>query len=142
MRPSNSSALSVAEGLLPLLDVSILLLGFFLILFASGAFSPEPVEPAPTEASLPGIGQVILLRVEGPDRLFVSGGSVEGDSKPSSLDTLPNDLVAVKQPRGEDEPIVLVYYADPWADDFPAGWEHRLYDRLRRAGCRYARTFP
>lgn len=141
MKPSNSSALSVAEGLLPLLDVSILLLGFFLILFASGAFTPEPVESPPTEASLPGIGQVILLRVEGPDRLVVSGGRAEEDSNPSSLGTLPNDLEAVKQARGEHEPIVLVYYADPYAD-FPDGWERRLYATLRKERCRYARTHP
>jgi len=42
-RKSNS-AIGVAEGLLPLLDVSVLLLGFFLILFASGSFSQTQAE--------------------------------------------------------------------------------------------------
>ena len=135
------NAIGVAEGLLPLLDVSVLLLGFFLILFASGAFSQSQGQQAPTEATLPGIGQIILLRVKAADAMDLS---VSGEGKPQaikSLDSLREALGKARQTRGKEEPLVLLYYEDPWGS-FPRGFDAQVTGIVRAAGCRFARAYP
>lgn len=135
------NAIGVAEGLLPLLDVSVLLLGFFLILFASGAFSQGQGLPAPTEATLPGIGQVILLRVKAADSMYLSGGSDKGSREIKSLEGLREEFVKAPQTRGKEEPLVLLYYDNPWGS-FPRRFDAQVTGIVRAAGCRFARAYP
>jgi len=135
MKPLSRSALGVAEGLLP---ISILLLGFFIILLASGAFSRTVVVKQPTP--LPGIGQVILLRVSGANDMYISRGSGR-TAKVTSLEGLSGELGNLTGPGGEEEPMVLVYYDNPWSD-FPRGFDRDLTAAVRHAGCRYARAYP
>ena len=136
--PKRNNTIGVTEGLLPLLDVAILLLGFFIILLASGASSQNP---APTEASVPGIGQVILLRVVAENEMYISGGGDTKSIQVSDVEKLSSELNKLKKQGIKDEPIVLCYYKDPWRD-FPPDFDTKLINAVRLAACRYARTYP
>ena len=133
-----SKPISVTEGLLPLLDVAILLLGFFIILLASGASSQEP---APSEASVPGIGQVILLRIVADKEMYVSGGDDTKAIQVSDVEKLSSELSKLTKQGIKDEPLVLIYYED-WLGDFSPDFNERLIAAVRKASCRYARTYP
>ena len=141
MSHKNTRIISVAEGMLPLLDVSVLLLGFFIILLASGAFSQNSGTPAPTDQILPGIGQVILLRIQGADSMVISGGTDMESAKTTALKTLSDDLKSIRQAKGEDEPLVLIYYEDPWVN-YPHDFDAKITSAIRKADCRFARTYP
>lgn len=139
MPQNESNALEVAEGLLPLLDVSLLLLGFFIILAVAGAFGKPRGKP-----KLPGIEQVMLLRVVGPNELYLSGKK-DGSPEAISLDELEDSLNRMKRENNysdRDKPIVLIYFEDAWREDFPEDWDKRLHSKIRQSDVRYARTYP
>jgi biopolymer transport protein ExbD len=134
------TAFTIAEGLLPLLDISVLLLGLFIVMFAAGVLTDSGAAPAADESSLPGIGQVILLKVDETGKLWVLAGSGK-PGRSVGLSKLQTELKAVKQARAEQEPLVLVYYENPWRN-YPAGMERQIIKALRKEGCRYARAYP
>ena len=144
MRHLNKITIGLSEGLLPLLDISILLLGFFIILFAAGAFNQEDSgggSQSSTDKSLPGISQVILIRVKSHDSIFVSSGPEAGSREVTDLDKLPEALSAIKQNRNEDKPVVLIYYENPWADH-PQDLDRKIVKAVCDLSCRYSRIYP
>jgi len=139
-RPGET-ARGIAEGLLPLLDVSILLLGFFMMLFAMGAFQQQEQETRKSsEASLPGIGQIILLKVSKSGALYISVNN-KGTLKRVSPDRLRFELENAKRTQRRGESLVLVYYEDPWAY-YPSDLLESIVEAVRAAKCRYARAYP
>jgi len=130
----------ITESLLPLLDVTILLLGFFMVLFATGAFRQQQETRAPSEATLPGIGKIILLKVARDGRLYISTGDT-GTMKGVRPDRLASEIEHAKKTQPERESLVLVYYEDPWAR-YPSDLPANIVKAVRAAKCRYARAYP
>jgi biopolymer transport protein ExbD len=136
------NAIGIAEGLLPLLDVSVLLLGFFIILLASGAFSQDSSPSPPKESALPGISQVVLLRVERENVLNISTGKDAVSAENVTVETLPSVLRGLRKDKGgKNQPIVLLYYENPWAD-LSASFDVKLTQAIREAEYRYTRVYP
>ena len=136
MSRASSHGLTVAEGLLPLLDVSIMLLGLFLVLMAAGKLSPS--NPADA-SSIAGIGQVVVLRIAADGRLFVQDGGEAGTGESVPLGDLSTKLRTIRERRGEKATIVLVHYEDVWVTTGPSFPE--ITEAIRASGCHYARTF-
>ena len=144
---TNRAALTVAEGLLPLLDVSILLLGLLLVLWnVAAARQVAQLEQKQME-QLPGINMVVLLRVhpDGTMTLRLPEQTAErirtGEKLQESLEKARNRLSSKNPTEQEDRrPLVLVVYEDPWR--MKSGQVAWLATLLRKAGCRYARVYP
>lgn len=130
-------AMRVAEALLPLLDVTILLLGFYIILFATGVLSFTRVV---TEYTIPGIGQVILLRVEDDKQLFIQWGEGTEDVRITDVENLKESLEKIKEDLGREDSIVLVYYSKIWG--LPHDFGETLTGIVRSTGSIYVACWP
>jgi len=115
MAENKRSRITVAEGMLPLLDVSILLLGFFLILFAMGAFSADSAS-SESEDSIPGLSAVIVLQIQADGRMTLDAHGGEGETKDTiGINELEEALEQFKtSPKNNKKPLVLINYEDPF----------------------------
>ncbi len=139
-------ALTVAEGLLPLLDVSVLLLGLLFVLWNVAA--AQQAKQDQQREQLPGISMIILLTVEANGQLELQVPQTGKKPRIVSLQRVEDlksaldDAKASIRSSSQDDrrPLVLIVYSDPWRMKTELG--PQLARVLRAAGCRYARVFP
>ena len=135
MNKKKASILSATEGVLPLLDVSLLLLGFFIILLASGAFSSS--KSSDTGIDIGNIEKILLLEINDNGHLIISDSE---NSREITINSLSNYL---KQIAGshEEHSIVIIHLAHPWLDKVSVSYQAAKRE-IRNVNMRYARVFP
>ena len=137
MSRQSSDGLTVAEGLLPLLDISIMLLGLFVILMATGKLQSESKAD---DSTIAGIGQVVVLRITPRGDMFLQDGASDPQSRQSvTMADLQSTLRALRQKRAEKKTLVLIYYEDVWSTGGPDF--SRLKQGIWDSGCVWARIY-
>jgi len=102
----DSSRFAVSDALLPLLDISVLLLGLFMIIMAMGqaASSQAGSSGQPTVASLP--IEVSLLKIN-------ADGQVEYGGRSMNASDFSDELRSSRE--GGTEKLILLDVVDPWS---------------------------
>ncbi|MBT3380489.1 MAG: hypothetical protein HN742_10770 [Lentisphaerae bacterium] len=131
----NEEALSVSDALLPLLDVSILLLGLFMILLSTQA-SQSQQEAAETDGGQSKApAEVLLLTIRSHGNLTITSGGVE--AREVTLETLSKTLSGS---QADGDMIVLVQIEDPWRKNVDSLYRECL-KILRSQGIGFSRVF-
>lgn len=141
MNPRKSkSGFSVAEGLLPLLDVALLLVGFFLILLMAAASgsdqAPDPNDD--TKALSAKLDHLLIVQVKESGTLVLSGGDIESPKSFESLNELKNALQNMKPADGGSS-LLLIHYENPWSSKLSKEFDRDLTAAAKEAEFQYAR---
>ena len=99
---------SVSDALLPMMDVSILLLGLLLIIVAVAVAQSSSTDQEGAEKSLSLPAEVNLLTVEADGRLVLKG-------KPLDLAAFRHDLASSNY--SAEERLFLITVEDPWSKE-------------------------
>lgn len=134
MKRKTEKGVRVAEALLPLLDVAILLLGFYIILFAIGEFSPPQVVTERSEKSLPGLDRVLVLRIENENSLLLYSSTDVEPVRIPGLNQLEKLLTEIYGEYVSEHPTLLVYHR-AWS--LPDNFVNELNDTIRKIGYRH-----
>jgi len=146
---ASRTGITVTEGLLPLLDVSILMLGLLFVLWNMALARQAAKSGQASTQVLPGINMVVVLDVAPNGNMTLRIPDAEGTqtvNSVKSVDELKKLLMqrAEKLPKEHADssrrPLVLVVYQDPWRMSEDIGAE--LAKALRDSNCRYARVYP
>lgn len=126
---------TISDALLPLLDVALLLMGFFIVVFAVAASSHERQDPGATSESVGLPSNVLVVRIEADAGIVMREGEAQ-----LHLDNADELRKRLRQLRDHSETVVLLTIDDPWSRDANEVYR-KCKGAIQDAGVRYARIY-